>query len=408
MRDVKVVSADRMFIAYIFALPFGSSISLRGPWPGLIDDFGSLLGALSIAALLGLWVIDPDRRRVEQSPAVPMWLLFFGWASLSGLWSVNRSATQDDVVVLGSLVLLSVMAASVRFGPRHRRLIRLSLAASGLFTGLIALVQWGTGSLASSGTDVPRFALAGDDPNITAATLLLPLAFCLIGLFEPTHRRPGRLPIWFYGTAAGTVVAAIVLTASRAGLAAAALVIAVVLFRHGSALQRAAFAAMGLLMVAVVDLPFESRASGLTGRSSIWNIGLLSCRESCWAGSGLGTFPDRHEMIVFARPELSANQFRFEAHNIWIGSIVELGIGATLLLFVLAAYALVTTYSNREPFSAAAFAGLAGVLTANMFVSNVEFKYFWLALVISTIACERDDIPLVLSRRRKTESMVGV
>jgi O-antigen ligase len=274
-------------------------------------------------------------------------------------------------------------------------------------TGLIALAQRATGSLPSSGTDVPRFALVGEDPNITAAALLLPLAFCLVGLFE-TNLRPSRLPFWLYAAAIGTILAAVALTASRTGMAAAVLVIGIVLFRHGSALQRVIFSAMGVLMVAIIDLPFESRTAGLTGRSSIWNIGLLSCRESCWVGSGFGTFPDRHELIVFARPELSSNQFRFEPHNIWIGSLVELGIAATLLLFVLVVYSLVTTYANRESFSAAAFAGLAGVVAANMFVSNIEFKYFWLAMVIAVIACERDDLPLVPSRQDETASMVGV
>lgn len=401
--------ADWLFSAYILTVPFGSAADLPGPLPGAIGNLSSLLGAMCIAAFAILWVIEPTRREATPTVVIPLWLAFLGWAALTGFWSVNPEATSEGVFVLGSLIVLSASALSISFPRRQRQLFLGALATSALVTGSIAVVQWATGSLGASRTAVDRFALSGGDPNITAASLLLPFAVAFVGLLDSggsdtATRASARL---FYGLASAAALIGIILTASRGGLAAVAAIVGIVLLRHARPIFRAGVVLAGSAMFFVIDLPFQARAGGLTGRASIWNIGLITCSETCWVGSGLNTFPDQHQAVALARPELSANQFRFEAHNIWIGSLVELGFGATLLLSAIVVLPLGMTFAGRDRLSNVSFAGLAGVAIANLFVSNVEFKYFWLALVVASIASHRDSsmTARTLSAR---EQVVGI
>jgi len=113
---------------------------------------------------------------------------------------------------------------------------------------------------------------------------------------------------------------------------------------------------------------------------------VLSCDDYCWFGSGWDTFPDVHEQFVLERPELGILELRFEPHNLWLGSLVELGFVATLVLAMIALAAVASSMFTPTRFGVTSSVGMFSILVANLFVENVEFKYFWIAVAAATIA----------------------
>lgn len=92
-----------------------------------------------------------------------------------------------------------------------------------------------------------------------------------------------------------------------------------------------------------------------------------------------------HETTILNEPTTGGVQLRLESHNILLGAAVELGLlGLGVLVAGLTLTMLDAARASRQR-SRAALSAVAGVLLANMLVSNVEFKYFWLALTYTTI-----------------------
>ncbi len=377
--------AEQLLLAYVFVVPFGSAISL--PTPSPVDDLSSVLGAGAGLVLLARLAVQPTARRLDLV-AAHLWVLLLGVMALSWFWSIAPRSSFDELIVHGSLIGQAMLAA-VQYYSRyfHERLLP-ALAGSGAVTGLIAVAQMATGGLSQSSTATARFALVGGDPNITAAALLLPLGAALTLAQRPRNEGAGNRNLAHaqprYLIAAGLAMFAIVLTVSRGGLLGLGIVVvATVLRRRSIAAWLVTFAA---LLAAVPFLPASDRGTQSTGRTSIWRIGIESCNERCWFGAGNGAFPDVHEALALARPELAANQFRFEAHNIFIGGLVELGFVGAFLLVMIFALALASSFRAPDRLGWAAFSGVAGVLLANLLVSNLGFKYVWLALVVAAIA----------------------
>lgn len=380
--------AEQLLLAYVFVVPFGSAISL--PTPAPVDDLSSVLGALAGLALLVRLAIQPAARRLDLV-AAHLWVLLLGVMALSWFWSIAPRSSFDELIVHGSLIGQAMLAAVQYYSSYfHERLLP-ALAGSAVVTGLIALGQMATGNLGQSGTSSSRFALVGGDPNITAAALLLPLGAALTLAQRPRNDGAGVRNVAHaqprYLIAAGLAIFAIVLTLSRGGLLGIGVVLAAaVLRRRGVGAWFMTFAG---LIAAVPFLPASDRGTQSTGRTSIWRIGIESCNERCWFGAGNGAFPDVHEALALAKPELAANQFRYEAHNIFIGGLVELGFVGAFLLIMIFALALASSFRAPDRIGWAAFAGTAGVLLANLLVSNLGFKYVWLALVVAAIAGSR-------------------
>lgn len=374
--------AVHILTAYIFVVPFGSAIRLPLVRPEALATMSSALGAASAASLIVMYLSYPHRR-AQIPPIMYVWLAFLGWSALSFAWSVNPPATSSGTIVLASLILTSATIVIVRYTETDILRFESALIASGLVTGLIALAQLLTGTLATSGIGRSRFALIGDDPNITAAALLLPAAAACNWAIDRSHS--DRLRLFGLASAASSIFG-IIMTLSRGGLVALAVVLGL-LFVRAFGLNKALFVGLLLVaLVAIVDLPVEQRGGGSTGRSSIWGIAVLSCDDYCWFGSGWDTFPDVHEQYVLERPELGILELRYEPHNLWLGSLVELGFVATLVLAIIALAAVISSMFVPTRFGWTGAVGITAILVANLFVENIEFKYFWLAVAAATIA----------------------
>lgn len=370
-----------LLTAYIFVVPFGSAIEIPGVRPAAIGTLSSLLGAATAAGLIGVFFLLPHRR--ARVPTIVFgWLGFLGWSALSYAWSVNPGGTASGAFVLASLILTSVAIVMIRYTASDLEQFELALIGSGLVTGLIGLGQLLTDNLADTGIGVGRFALVGDDANITAAALLLPAAAAINFLLNRVGSRRIRL---FAAASAASSIFGIVLTVSRGGLLALLVVVILLLVRRYG-LKRTALICLVLGTMLVLANPVGDRGASSTGRSSIWGIAVLSCDDYCWFGSGWDTFPDVHEQYVLERPELGILELRFEPHNLWLGTLVELGFVATLVLAMIALAAVASSMFTPTRFGVTTSIGMFSILIANLFVENVEFKYFWIAVAAATIA----------------------
>jgi O-antigen ligase len=126
----------------------------------------------------------------------------------------------------------------------------------------------------------------------------------------------------------------------------------------------------------------DSRSSG---RSDIWRIAVLSCPQYCLQGSGWSTFPTVHEDRLLSDPSARGVQRRFEAHSIWLGTLVEGGVAALALVVA----ALVVTgkdlLSVPRSLRGPPLAGLVALAVSNSFLATLSFKYFWLVLIYAAM-----------------------
>jgi len=334
------------------------------------------------------------QRAIELPSAAPVWLWFLAVSLLTHLWSVNPDTSGDELRALAILVALYLACSLVSVDRRSLAHVEAAIIAGGAVTGLLAAYQLATATIVVSGDGVARFrtGVGGEegDPNITAATLMLPL---VLALARGVHGgRP--LPRAASLVAAALIATAIILTASRGGAIAAVVAIGVLAASDARGRTIAVYAGLPVLLTATVlafapsTLTDRFEKPGSTGRGDVWRLGLAACPQYCWAGSGWGTFPDVYERQVLASASGKGNRLRFQAHNIVLAMAIEAGLVA-LALTVLA-LALTARELVRLPrgIRAPPLAALVGVLVSNMFVANFDYKYFWLVLVYAVLVVE--------------------
>ncbi|MEO8107154.1 MAG: O-antigen ligase family protein [Actinomycetes bacterium] len=375
--------------AYIVSVPFGSKLSLGLPAP--FDSLSTPLLILLILttayqAALGV------RTRAPLSATLPTWVLFLGWAALSAQWSVSAQLTTTGVYNLMALVLLFGLLSVVRVDALALRNAQAAIVFSGAAAGLYALAQLLLlGGLPVEGDAGARFGADILGANNTAAALLLPLAIALPRAVSAERRSQRLLNL----AAALLVGVAIVLSGSRGGLLATLVVFVVIFLATPTGRRQLGWfmvVALGALVIVLATNPggVGSRQTGhatSSGRSEIWWIAEKACESYCVAGSGWGTFPRVYQEI---QPEVPQSRVlvrgtAYEAHNIWIEALIQVGFPGLVLLGA----GLVLTFRDirRLPqrLRAPPLAAFLGTMTASMFLSNFEYKFFWLVLMYVVI-----------------------
>ena len=384
-----VLAPPRLLLAaYAFVLPFGSDLT----FPGLPSPYDTLSTLVGLAVTLGLAVrlVAQWRSARTPHPSAAVWLVLLGWLVLTLLWSVRAPRTVSTLLVLVSLVTLYLLVSVLPFDRQALRWLEIGAVGGALVVAAQALSTAATGGLEATTSKLPRFTYDEGDPNITAATLLLPLALCMWWALhaETVLRRVAA------SAASIAIVATIAVTGSRGGLVAAMAVLAVVL-TSGRRLPVARTAGYLALAAVAFAVTFLAVPQGLrdhltdtesTGRSEIWKVGLRACLETCDIGSGYGTFGTVYREAYLSDLSLDgAGDKEYAAHNVALAMLVE--GGALGLLLMVGAVVLLVAGLRRLPVDVRGppLAAVAGLFTANMFVSNLGFKYFWLTLMYATL-----------------------
>ena len=376
-----------LLASYAFILPLGSSITIPFGLPDPFNTVSSLAGLVVLIGMLGHLALG--RRSARQVlPAVPAWMLFTAFAGFSIAWSVDPSATARAFMVLASLLLFYVIAMLLPADPEDVSRVEEAIVAGGAVAGLYGLVLLGTSGLQLTKRDIPRFATAGGvgegtDPNITAATLVLPFALALSRALRA--KTPGSRVL--FGSAAAVIGIGIMLTGSRGGMLATMAAAAVVLFQSEHRRKGAiVLLSIGLAgAIAFASAPSELRTrlfkTWSSGRTDIWRTGLSACERYCWAGAGWGTFPTVYQDELHTNPGARGLDRPFVAHNIYISAALETGvIGFGLMMFAIG-ISIRDLLRLPRRLRAPPLAGMAGLLVASMFLTTVTFKYFWLVMI---------------------------
>lgn len=396
-----------MLALYGLLIPFGSGIVVPLGLPNGFDTVTSLAGLAAAGLLLANLLLTRSRQR-DLSLTVVIWLALLTVAALSYFWTIDAQATAAEVRVLASLIALYVLVRLISVEKRDVRLFEAAVVTGGAIVGAVAVYQLATNQIALSGGDVPRFRIGGGgeggDPNITAATLLLPIAIGLGRGLEGLRHLRGVA----YLLGAALAVVAVTLTASRGGFVALIVLVAVLALHERRPAVVAAYAmvpvvaAVSIFAFAPAPLAQRVDAAGSTGRTEIWRLAVASCPTYCWAGAGAGSFRAVHERELLKTAGATGRHLNFEAHNFLLAAAIELGfVGTALALLGIATGAVETRAAERRD-RAPALAALAGVVVANLFVSNFAFKYFWLALIYAALVNQAREGPAATQVRAQS------
>lgn len=372
---------------YAAIVPISAALPFSLPLPEPFGSPSTMVGAILIV-VLGVEVVAARATVRVLSPTVPVWLLFTGWAALTVVWSVNVRATFSDLLLLVSLVTLYLLVAVSPFSRRDLRNLEHGALTGGVVVGLYASAQILTGAITTGDSVRLSTGEGSGDPNILAASLMLPIAIALGRALHATSG--GRRAL--YLVSAGIPVVAVVLTASRGALVTMAILLLVLGITGGSRRSALFYGAVPLVVaVAVLALGPSGTLERIvgkgdsSGRSGIWKIAVSECPEYCAFGSGWGTFADVHQEALLNDPRATGRALRFESHNIFIGTGIELGIIGVMLLA--AGLWLAIRGAARLPRSVRGppLAAITALVIANVFLNNLEFKYFWLVLIYAAI-----------------------
>jgi O-antigen ligase len=400
---------------YAASVPMASVVELSVPLPAPFNTLSSLLGAIALLASIA-HIVFYRRARIPTVP-VAFWLLFLAWTMLSTIWALETSSAISAVALATPLILLVILVATLQLKEADLDALRVAIILSGAVIGSYAayLVLIG-GPLPTHGIS-ERFAIVSQadqtDPNILAASLLLPLVLSIERIILGGHRwwssRSWRL---LGALGAFFSVIAVILTASRGGMLAAGVSFVAALYYTGKRDAQAKAMAwrtvagvvltlLALGLVAVISLAFSpqgtvsrvltsgplerirERQAASSGRLEIWQTGRLVCQESCVSGVGIGNFPVAYnDSFAFSGALRNVGAAR-PAHNLYLGLAVEIGfVGVS---FFITALLMEWILLSRRPMvvsSPALKAALIGLLLANVFLSAVWFKYFWLVFLL--------------------------
>lgn len=380
-------------------VPFGSKLSVGS------SAYGSLSSIAGFVLGLGLLVqlLTVRRPAPRLSAAVPLWLLFCAVATATMWWTIDSSATVSGLAVLGSLIVVFVLAALSR---ADRAVVWRT--ENGLLVGGVAAVGYGLVQLTVLGGFPSKTAIAGqaavgsgrfgDDmlgADIEALALLLPLAIALHRCFDPARRRQARAG---YGLVALLMVAGVLMTASRGGALAAGmtvLVLAAASPRRAARLGLLACCLVGgmiglavyLLQPAGVTSRNYASATSSSGRTAIWQVALQACPRYCPLGAGWNTFPDVYVQTQSFTPGASVLVGRqqggsYEPHDLWILAVTEAGVAGLVLLALALGASLATAVRLPAALRGPPLSALVGILAGTIFLSSLDFKFFWMTLIM--------------------------
>jgi O-antigen ligase len=354
--------------------------------------------AVAAVALVVHRVVSGERIRVG-GPAALLIFAYLAFIPLSWAWTLSKPDTLKAIVEATKMAVIFVVLQNALGGPRRLRRFLLVAALASLGPALGAIEVWRTEDALVDGF---RTHWRGNyaDPNRLAMGLIAVMPFAMYGAVT-AKRRLTR--ILFAATVAAQLTA-IVLTHSRSGSVAAALAVALFLFR-GRALSPARKLAFGVAIAAglAVFAPstFWERNRTIAdygtdvsveGRENAWRVLGIVIEERPLTGVGAGAFIQAWSRYA----PLEAGGHRLIAHNVFFEIVGDLGFLAFGLFGAFSIWLLFALWRvGDDPLvgleARALFAALAGYLVSQMVngYSLSWFTYFLFAAALVAIRLAR-------------------
>ena len=307
-------------------VPFDDVSALSATGRGLTLTFLIGVGCMVVLACLGLMA----HRLSLPGPEVVRLLAFLVWAACSVWWAHDPSASLARMPTMASLYLLYVIVSCLKITDGEFQAVGRFTIAGGFAAALLAISG-------SSGSDRASLTILNraTDPNVFAASLLLPLS---LALGEVISARK-RLHSIFAAGISAAILFAIFTTISRGALVAVVVMIAVYVRRLRWKWPVAAGLIVAYCSLFVLPHTFTSRiqeatTTGGAGRLYIWQAGLNAFEHYSLQGAGLENFEVVYQYFAGAGKRFTG--IHRDAHNIYLQVAVELGaVGLALFLWAL-------------------------------------------------------------------------
>ncbi len=377
---------------FIFLIPFDDVSALQSGASGL--TLTSLIGLVTLFVSLGSF-LALRRLRLPLRPAIA-WFAFLAWEACTILWSVDRDVAILRLPTMLSLFVFYLVVTSCHFSEKEISRVARFAIFGGCVAAAITLYEFRSGifylNMSMRGSLV--FGNRQTDPNILAASLLLPLSL-VVGEILGAAKLHAKFLLSF---CALLIVSGIFATGSRGALLAIGVMLVFYLRRLGINWQVLAPLTLlgGALMFAPAFLLQRlelAQSSGGAGRIYVWQTGLAALKDYFLAGAGLDNFT-----VIYN--DYAAHATRFAGlnrspHNIFLQIAVESGI-IGLLLFGWAIVSHSRIAARRDALSTGAprFRLIAcesaawGMLVASFFLGMLWTKAFWIIWVL-LVVCSR-------------------
>jgi O-antigen ligase len=327
--------AYAVLCAFVILLPWGEDfLSLNGlvlaTWIGVV-----LFGIAAMRTII-------LHRARKVSPPHYCMLAFLGWIVLSILWTTDRGVTTTSIATHLQLVALVWLVWELVPSQRLVEGLLQSYVIGSLIASAMTLYNFVIGRTAAQLAaaegierwETSRYSVSGVNENDLGLILALsvPMVFYLLA----SQKGPlTKLICWLQLIAGFT---AIFLSASRGGLAAAIIALAMFplvvtrLSRRQKLLSLVACACLiACEMYLVPSSSWERIAEAkselvggtLTHRTLLWSAGLSVFRDHAFLGVGAG---------AYGLSILRMVDVPLVAHNTFLSILVELGVGGALLL----------------------------------------------------------------------------
>jgi O-antigen ligase len=313
---------DRLAFAFlwlmVFAIPWQNAVMVPG-----VGTIARLIGAL--AGVLGIFAIIESQGIRLPSLGHVLTTLFVLWGAASYCWTLDP---EETLVAAGSSIQLLVMVWLIwELASRQRDQRRLMQAyVLGTYVSGIDTVYRYFFHLESK--LVNRYTSTGFNPNDLALfmALSIPVSYYLA-------IQSKGLTAWVYRAQLILAGTTILLTASRDGLLASLVAVAIVPLtfarltwpqRIANILTVAVLVCSGLLFVPAASwkrlstIPEELSQGTLNERRLVWDAGKEVFRIHPFQGVGAGAFAQRVGRTLGAEPRV--------AHNTFLSVLVEEGV----------------------------------------------------------------------------------
>jgi O-antigen ligase len=343
---------------------------------------------------LVIWFYNLRRKRCSSVHIPFLFLLFFVYSMLSGIWSTSV----PDPSVLLDLMILGVfffMATNVIQPEIHfQKVLWLVQFITLCFTVVTIVKTFGTGFLRAG-------AFPGQDPNVYGFYLLLAMGIQLAFIAAGPRQRH----FWLHAGLLILNLTSLLITESR-GDFLGFVVMFLMLFWVGSFRKRWLVFA-GFVLALLFFLPpgsalwerFTSLAVDRGNRRlDIWLISWHIIQSHPWFGIGLSNFPNEIGTYIQGTKTMNLIHPGTGVHNSILGIWSELGLVGLLFFGWILATVLMHGRQVMKRLSNGTFERLAiqglliattGIFAASLCLGAYFRKYFWLPMALIEVLYQR-------------------
>lgn len=366
--------------SFCMLLPFEELLVFNSEAEGV-----TVLRYLGLVVILWFGIIVLSAKEPFKVRSAQLWVvLFVGLECLSCVWSISPENSIRAVPTALSLLLFYLVVGAFKTDEKGFDVFIAMTIAGGVAAALYSIYSYHFVGMVyrKSGRASLFYGERSCDPNFLVFMLLLPFSYLLLKMSRA--RNMLRRLCCLAGLL--SIGCAVLFTASRSGFLAIVAILSLHMLRKRVKEKRAAAVIMIIMAIIIVfythlilqRLTFQ-QDSFEHSRGEIW-LANLSALPNYWLlGGGL-------ESIAKIYMDAS-NQYNYGAgaHNIFIGTIMELGIvGLFILTVLLVQHYKALRINSQIPTNTifAIKAAFMGMLLQGFFIDILTKKSFWLVLAL--------------------------